>query len=297
MSRLASLMAEEAVSLVRGPALCTLFLYGVAPAYFAAVERWPFSDYLFFSLVTVVEHALLYFAINGFFFLCDKHKFLNEYKIDRAPAQIPSSELVANTLREAVKGQVLVQPLSAMLLWHGMKALGSPGISGPLPSAATIFFTFALSNVLNRTLFYLAHRMLHAYPYLYATVHKQHHQYKGSIGFAAEYAHPFEQVLANQLPTLAGCLIMGAHPLVWWCWLAWRLEETYEAHSGYSFKGTWLDRIGLLHADAALYHDFHHTRNVGNYGSAILDYLGNSESGWAEYMAEREARALKPKDL
>jgi sterol desaturase/sphingolipid hydroxylase (fatty acid hydroxylase superfamily) len=41
--------------------------------------------------------------------------------------------------------------------------------------------------------FYWAHRFLH-HPLLYARLHKQHHEYKGPIGFAAEYATVGEQV-------------------------------------------------------------------------------------------------------
>ncbi len=52
----------------------------------------------------------------------------------------------------------------------------------------------------------------------------------------------------------------------WWVYLFWRLWRTYEVHCGYSFKDTWLSRIGLLHSYGAIYHDFHHTHNAGNYG-------------------------------
>jgi sterol desaturase/sphingolipid hydroxylase (fatty acid hydroxylase superfamily) len=41
--------------------------------------------------------------------------------------------------------------------------------------------------------FYWIHRALH-HPTLYKHIHKQHHEYKGTIGFATEYATPAEQV-------------------------------------------------------------------------------------------------------
>ncbi len=41
--------------------------------------------------------------------------------------------------------------------------------------------------------FYWVHRALH-HPALYKQIHKQHHEYKGTIGFATEYATPAEQV-------------------------------------------------------------------------------------------------------
>ena len=43
------------------------------------------------------------------------------------------------------------------------------------------------------TSFYWSHRLLH-HPRLYKHFHKQHHEYRGTIGFAAEYAHFVEQV-------------------------------------------------------------------------------------------------------
>ena len=48
---------------------------------------------------------------------------------------------------------------------------------------------------------------------LYARFHKQHHEFKGTVGAAAEYAHPFE-VVSNQIPTLGFVLGVGAHPLI-----------------------------------------------------------------------------------
>lgn len=49
-------------------------------------------------------------------------------------------------------------------------------------------------------------------------------------------------------------------------WLFIRLKQTYEAHSGYAFKGTWYAATGLAHVDAACFHDYHHTINRGNFG-------------------------------
>lgn len=41
--------------------------------------------------------------------------------------------------------------------------------------------------------FYWTHRLLHSKS-LYARFHKQHHEYTGTISFAAEYAHPLEAI-------------------------------------------------------------------------------------------------------
>ena len=80
--------------------------------------------------------------------------------------------------------------------------------------------------------FYWSHRLLH-HPSVYKSWHKQHHEYRGSIGFAAEYAHFVEQVVSNYLSSAGLIIVLGAHPLVWLVWLAYRLCQTYETHSGY----------------------------------------------------------------
>lgn len=101
-----------------------------------------------------------------------------------------------------------------------------------------------------------------------------------TITIAAENAHPVEAALANVGPTLGGCLLTGAHPLVLFVWLAWRLEQTLEAHSGYCFHGTWLHKIGLTNADSTAFHDHHHTANKGSFGCEFMDWCFGSMDAW-----------------
>jgi hypothetical protein len=94
-------------------------------------------------------------------------------------------------------------------------------------------------------------RMLH-HRWVYARVHKQHHMFNATVGIAAEFAHPIEDLLANLLPTLLGPLLCGAHLCVLSAWVTLRVTETAgesttakvvftsvcvttEAHSGYEF--------------------------------------------------------------
>lgn len=95
-----------------------------------------------------------------------------------------------------------------------------------------------------------------------------------------ENAHPIEQIFANIIPTIGGCFLLGSHPLIFAVWIAWRLEQTYEAHSGYCFKGTLLDKFGFSHASAAAFHDFHHTENKGNFGCEFTDHLFGTMDRW-----------------
>lgn len=122
------------------------------------------------------------------------------------------------------------------------------------------------------------------------------------VSSKAEYAHPLEQVFGNYLPVLAGPVLMQTHSITWLCWLGWRLIATYERHSGYCFANTSLGRMGLLHGalllhicvfmfvrcsmrftpyclllwfacfvsgEGAKFHDHHHAKNNGNFGSGL----------------------------
>jgi hypothetical protein len=98
-----------------------------------------------------------------------------------------------------------------------------------------------------------------------------------------------------------------------------RLIETIEDHAGYcfaelskvkvtlpAFLGPFLngskevemnilEHMGLVVPHDAAFHDFHHTRNVGNFGWPILDYLHGtmdvwvSEGGLAGYLRSKAA--------
>ena len=151
----------------------------------------------------------------------------------------------------------------------------------PMPSLSTLFVAFPVMSTVNGVLFYCGHRLLHT-KYLYKTIHKKHHEFFGSVGYAAEYAHPLEGFLGNQLPIFAGLLLLRpCHPLMLFVWTMMGLQQTYEGHSGYcfvrpdcswrplSFVGKGLSRaVGIAH------HDFHHTHNQGNFGGPIwMDWI------------------------
>lgn len=167
--------------------------------------------------------------------------------------------------------------------------MGSPPYDSALPGEAEgvtsmlvkAWQTFLVAIVLNDVGFYWTHRLLH-HKSLYSRFHKQHHTYVGPVSFSAEHAHTLEILLSNHLPTMAGVLIMGAHPAVVLCWIAVRLQKTYEAHSGYCFYGSMMHTIGLANPEAAAWHDYHHTGNQGNYGALYLDWAFGTMDKWIE---------------
>jgi sterol desaturase/sphingolipid hydroxylase (fatty acid hydroxylase superfamily) len=100
-------------------------------------------------------------------------------------------------------------------------------------------------------------------------------------------------VLASLVPTLGGCCIMGTHFVVLACWLAFRLVETVDAHSGYSFPFHPLRRIPLLYNVER--HDFHHSHNTGCYGVfGFWDWICGTDKTFNEFKA-KEALSDKSK--
>lgn len=249
----------------------------------------PMGDRVFFIVATMLIHETIYYGMNGLLLFFDARGIFAKYKIERKPSQLPSSALIMRTLKQSIVGHWVVQPISLWVLFPVFQRFGSTLVDG-LPSLSTCVVQVTLSVLINDAIFYWSHRLLH-HPSLYARVHKQHHEYKGTVGFAAEYAHPLEQFLSNQMPSVLGPLLFGMHVWLWCVYLCWRLWRTYEVHSGYCFKGTLLSSLGLLHAWGAEYHDFHHTHNDGNFGgpgNALWDHLMGSEDAFLRFKTQQQ---------
>lgn len=113
---------------------------------------------------------------------------------------------------------------------------------------------------------YWAHRLLH-HPRLYGPIHKMHHTFNVPFGLAAEYAHPIETMALGVgffLPLPFVC----NHLFVFWCWLATRMVQTIDVHSGFDFP--WLNPLYLIPGYGGVrFHDFHHSYFNANYASTF----------------------------
>lgn len=298
--RTVDVLSKAIVVHIRFPILAAVVCKLLFPVYMAVVACWKsyqLADQWFLVVSTMVVHAVLYVGTNLLFLYWDRNGIFEQYKLHRTRAMGPTEALMHKTWREAALNQIVSGPVVIYCLYPVFKYFGTPAMDAPLPSFTKLFFFFLIAKVANEWGFYWAHRAFHSKA-IYARVHKQHHQYKGTIGFAAEYAHPLEQALANQGPTALGCILSGSHIYVWLFWLTTRLLETYETHSGYCFYGTWLHRIGLTYADQAAFHDFHHTGNQGCFAAEYLDHLFGTMDAWLKiggiegYLAKKKSSSF-----
>lgn len=136
-------------------------------------------------------------------------------------------------------------------------------------------------------LFYVSHRAFHCKDKrlpLYQWFHKMHHEYSKPICIASEYAHPVENLFCNTMPTLTPCLILGKKMHYYQAvhWLTIRIYETHEGHSGYEFP--WSPFRLIPFGNDATYHDYHHSKNFGNYASlmSIWDTLFDTNKDYYE---------------
>eukprot|EP00127_Corallochytrium_limacisporum_P003302 Clim_evm151s147 gene=Clim_evmTU151s147 len=269
----------------RGTLICTLVTFAFFPLYKSVGDNLWVPDeaerdrYVYMFWIKLV-HFVIYFGVNGFFMMCDFMGWLYEYKLPRKESQKPAQKLVLQSLVTNTINQIVVEPLLLYYLYPYMHNRGMPAYNDPLPDFFMTWGHFAGALQFNDFFFYTTHRLMHEINFLYKHVHKIHHQYIGTIGFAAEHNHILENVFAAQFPTLGYCILFCVHPLIFQMWLTWRLEETYESHSGYCFLNTTLGDMGLLHGFKAAFHDYHHTRNKGNFGGPQYDELFGTQDWW-----------------
>jgi sterol desaturase/sphingolipid hydroxylase (fatty acid hydroxylase superfamily) len=102
----------------------------------------------------------------------------------------------------------------------------------PLEVASQIVFSMVTEEIWS----YFTHRLMHT-PFFYSRIHKKHHEYKSSISYSAEYAHPVEYLLVNIMGAGSGPILLAKnmHFITFLAWIIYRVGDTLDQHSGYDF--------------------------------------------------------------
>jgi 4-alpha-methyl-delta7-sterol-4alpha-methyl oxidase len=243
-------------------------------------ERW------IFILGTFLVHTGLYISLNAFLLLARSRRWFAQYLIQPDKLHQPHPNLVRECLTLLFFNHFVTQIPTLYFLYPVFKAFGMR-CDLPLPSIQEILSHFVIFLIINDTGFYWAHRTLH-HEWFYKRIHAKHHRFTTSIGLASEFAHPVEQIIANQLPSILGALLLGSHVFTFWLWLTLRIIETIDAHSGYDFP---LSPFSLLpFVNGADRHDFHHSHNRGNFGSFFVfwDWIMGTDKPYLEWKAQQE---------
>jgi sterol desaturase/sphingolipid hydroxylase (fatty acid hydroxylase superfamily) len=254
--------------------LITLTCFFLAPDFlYNYYKTLPHENVIYMSLlIPEILHLLVIITSNTCLYIIYKlsNPFFERYKILDAPwpwESDPSgfkAQLKA-TLKTIIFNNFILLPLAFYLpVYFGTVEMQTDVMK--FPSSLELISQITFCMIVEDTVFYWTHRLMHT-SYLYKNIHKKHHEYKHTIGIAAEYAHPVEFVLSNMVPTGAGLVLLGkrCHVFTWYMWLVIRVLETTDAHCGYEFS--WSPFRLLPFSGSSSYHNFHHSKNIGNYSS------------------------------
>ena len=154
----------------------------------------------------------------------------------------------------------------------------APTLASELPGTGKMLWQVAFCMLVEDFVFYWCHRLLH-HRSLYPHVHKIHHKFHQSWAIASEFAHPLEFVIGNIVPVVAGPRLLAVghaltgkwdllpHTFTIWMWMGIRIATSIDNHCGYAFPWSPVRLLPGWLGLSTQAHDFHHSHNVGLYGS------------------------------
>jgi sterol desaturase/sphingolipid hydroxylase (fatty acid hydroxylase superfamily) len=260
-------------------------------AYESVRTTWEYGDKLFAVLmiwgidaIPFVIHVTVLTMIE--FYIPALHRF----KIQ--PGKYPSPTLVRQALKESLMTFLVMNPIATLLCYDFVLYFNPEFVSGPLPEFSSFLWQFIVFYVLEDTLFYWIHRLLHT-RYLYNQIHRKHHQFKTPIGLMSEYAHPIEGIFGFFLPAIAGPILLLAlgvkvHLVTVCIWILHKRTDSVDGHSGYNLPVNWLAFI-LKGGNSR--HDFHHAKIHSSYGGTLFwDWLMNTDALYNQQNAQSKIK-------
>lgn len=234
------------------------------------------SDSWHFALILWGIHELVFLSTWGVYGVLHRLRVAPRFRIMEGKA--PPAPLMRRALREVMLTHVLYLPLVAWVIIPAWQWMGGDP-SAPTPPLAELAWQVVACMVIQDTIFYWAHRALHT-KWLFRTIHRKHHDFRYVRGVSAEYAHPVESLL-NAVALMAGPILLAVAPLTFATWLAIRIWETVEAHSGYAFTA-----LASRHA----YHHLYAARGCLGTFFGLWDRLMGTDAHWRAWRREQSHR-------
>eukprot|EP01059_Diplonema_ambulator_P002825 TRINITY_DN12444_c0_g1_i1.p1 TRINITY_DN12444_c0_g1~~TRINITY_DN12444_c0_g1_i1.p1 ORF type:complete len:304 (+),score=47.29 TRINITY_DN12444_c0_g1_i1:53-913(+) len=225
-----------------------------------------YSDLTAFVITVTVLHFLFFGGAVGYYMIVTRMDFAQRYKVELPAGGRANKEgVLKEAWVDAVLGTLVKVPVAAAVMWW---VVGGYDVCEGFKSWERVAAEHVLSMVFTDTTFYWMHRALHT-RYLYARVHKQHHEFKTLEPVCAEYDHPLEDLL-NVVSTTGGPLLLSSHPVTMCLHMGLRIWQSVDAHSGYALPlplSIW--NTGPSAWSSAKRHAYHHGVNVGNVHGGI----------------------------
>ena len=216
---------------------------------------------------------------------------MEKYAIRSGSKRLPSIGQQWTAIYEASFDTFVVKPLLLYITFHYVAKPFIVFDEAPPVLYIICWHVLCLQVVFATSLFWI-HMGLHKITFLYKYVHKKHHAFHESVGFAAQYHHPIEALLSTSHIVL-GIILVRPHIISYLVFLAATLIEIVDAHCGYDVPWNilylWSDNYPW--GSGARAHDYHHSHNIGIYGGGLLglwDELFGTNSDFKEFEKKRK---------
>ena len=171
------------------------------------------SQRVLFVFGFMVALELPYLFLNSVYYLLRRFNVGNSCRIQPLHKK-PSAALV----QECLINHAVNIPVRLVFLWYLYLLYSKMGMkwkASTLPSVAEVLGQLFISMMLDDTWFYWSHLLLH-HKSIYKYIHKQHHNFVITEGYAVDYAHPVKDLMSNTISTLIGPLLLKSHMTVVW---------------------------------------------------------------------------------
>eukprot|EP00164_Ancoracysta_twista_P004320 GFYU01005819.1.p1 GENE.GFYU01005819.1~~GFYU01005819.1.p1 ORF type:complete len:265 (-),score=38.09 GFYU01005819.1:115-909(-) len=203
--------------------------------------------------------------------------FLYKYKIQ--PHKPVTTEFKLKALKLTLVNQLCIVLPGSLFFAPMLKNVGIEA-ELPLPTTWTMVIDMIVMLLLDDTAFYFGHRWLHT-PWAYKRFHKVHHTFYAPFALCSNAVHPVELMIQSS-GTILAAIVVSPHLLTLWVYFALRLWQGVDDHIGYDFPWD-IGRLPFIGGTA--YHDWHHSKNIGNFASCFtfFDYFLGTDTGYWEY--------------
>jgi sterol desaturase/sphingolipid hydroxylase (fatty acid hydroxylase superfamily) len=276
--------------------------------YKLGIVLWPTMERLVPDLRTrnffipIIGSTLIFVAINAVYLVLYvlEHPFFEQYKTNDSEWPWKTDPEFKPKLKKAAivifMNLIVWKPIFSGALNFG-GAANIRGKSDDIPPFHVYLLHIVFMFLSDDLFSYITHWLLHI-PAVYPYFHKIHHEYFESLSFVAEYSHPVEFIFGNLVPIGTGPLFLfgRCHMLSLMGFLLIRILATVENHSGYDFPWA-MTRLLPFQSDSD-YHDYHHLKNLGNFGSTTVIWdsiFGTNTHYFEEVMKKEKELKLKTK--
>ena len=221
------------------------FVSFIWPFYLSFELRNGLNTQLSTQIWSTSQHCIIYTLGNIFYYFVYTRKWAF-FEQDRSShalwpwESLPKSEwktLLYNSLFWNLFNSVVTNNLINLSILASGKKDAFEAATDKIPSAGLFAAQCLFCMICEDFAFYISHRVLHS-KWLYAKVHKTHHEHQVTFSLAALHAHPLEYAFGNILPVIVGPKILQhrMHRASLFGWFFLRGLESMDGHSGYRFR-------------------------------------------------------------